>query len=104
MKNLLQRVIGVGMLSMLDGFLGYNQMLVKEEDINKNAFTTPWGTCEYLRMLFELMNAGSTFHKAMDYAFRDLIKNIVEIYEDGLTIFSKDRKDHICHMRQIFDI
>jgi hypothetical protein len=32
MENLLQRVTGSSMLSMLDGFSRYNQVLVKEED------------------------------------------------------------------------
>jgi hypothetical protein len=40
MENLLQRVTRLGMLSMLDGFSGYNQVLVKEEDRHKTAFTT----------------------------------------------------------------
>jgi hypothetical protein len=48
------------MLSMLDGFSG-TTILVKEEDRSKTTFTTPWGTYEYLRMSFGLMNVGSTF-------------------------------------------
>jgi hypothetical protein len=54
------------MISMLDGFSGYNQIRVKEEDRHKTTFTTPWGTFEYLRMPFGLSNAGATFQRAMD--------------------------------------
>jgi hypothetical protein len=50
METLLQRVTGSGMISMLDGFLGYNQIRLKEEDRHKTTFTTPWGTFEYLRI------------------------------------------------------
>jgi hypothetical protein len=32
MEMLLQQVIGSALMSMLDGFLGYNQVLVAEED------------------------------------------------------------------------
>jgi hypothetical protein len=32
MEHLLQRVTGAGMMSMLDGFSGYNQVLLKRED------------------------------------------------------------------------
>jgi hypothetical protein len=39
----------------------------------------------------------------MDYAFRDLIRKIIEIYQDDLTVFSKNRKDHISHLRQVFE-
>jgi len=61
METLLQRVIGSKIMSMLDGFSGYNQVLVRKEDQNKPTFTTPWGTFEYLRMPFGLLNAGATF-------------------------------------------
>jgi hypothetical protein len=63
MEHLLQRVTGAGMMSMLDGFSRYNQVLVKKEDQLKTAFTTPWGTFMYLRMPFGLMNVGSTFQE-----------------------------------------
>jgi len=61
METLLQRVTGSKIMSMLDGFSGYNQVLVRKEDQNKTTFTTPWGTFEYLRMPFGLLNAGATF-------------------------------------------
>jgi hypothetical protein len=48
MEYILQRVTGEEMMSMLDGFSGYNQVLVKEDDQLKTAFTTPWGTYKYL--------------------------------------------------------
>jgi hypothetical protein len=40
----------------------------------------------------------------MDYTFKDLIGKIIEIYQDDLTMFSKDRKDHVKQLKQIFDI
>jgi ribonuclease HI len=103
MEHLLQRVTGAGMMSMLDGFSGYNQVLLKREDQLKTAFTTPWGTFMYLRMSFGLMNVGATFQRAMDFAFRDLIQKIIEIYQDDLTVVSKDRKDHLSHLRIVFE-
>lgn len=103
METLLQRVTGSGMISMLDGFSRYNQVRVREEDRHKTTFTTPWETFEYLRMPFGLSNAGATFQRAMDYAFRGLIGKIIEIYQDDLTVFSKDGKAHINHLRQVFE-
>ncbi len=87
MENLLQQVSGVGMISLLDGFSGYNQFLLKGLDQENTTFNTPWGTFKYLRMLFGLTNAGSTFQRAMDFSFRDLIWKIIEIYQDDLTFF-----------------
>ena len=88
---------------MLDGFSGYNQVLVKKEDQHKTTFTSPWGTFEYLRIPFRLLNAGAIFQRAMDYAFNDLIGKIIEIYQDDLIVFSKERSDHIAHLRKVFE-
>jgi hypothetical protein len=99
METLLQRVTGSKIMSMLDGFSGYNQVLVRKEDQNKTTFTTPWGTFEYLRMPFGLLNAGATFQRAMDFAFHELMGKIIKIYQDDLTVFSKERSDHISHLR-----
>ena len=48
-------------MSMLDGFFGYNHILVHLEDKEKTTFTTPWDTLMYSKMPFGLMNAGATF-------------------------------------------
>ena len=103
METLLQRVIGSTMMSMLDGFSRYNQVVIKDEDRHKTTFTTPWGTFEYLRMPFGLTNARATFQRAMDYAFKELIAKIIEIYQDDLTVFSKERSNHIDHLRKVFE-
>ena len=61
MDHLLQRVVGSSRISSLDGFSGYNQVLVHPNDQEKTAFTTPWGTFMYVKMPFGLMNAIATF-------------------------------------------
>jgi hypothetical protein len=57
MEHILQRVTDSSTMSMIDGFSGYNQIFVLHEDREKTAFTTPWGTFMYAKMLFGLMNA-----------------------------------------------
>ena len=44
-------------------------------------------------MPFGLLNAGATFQRAMDFAFKELIVKIIEIYQDDLIVFSKERSD-----------
>jgi hypothetical protein len=102
MGHLLQIVTGAGMMSMLDGFSRYNQVFLKREDQLKMTFTTPWGTFIYLRILFGLMNIGGTFQIEMDFSFRGLIHKIIDIYQDDLTVISKERKEHISHLIIIF--
>jgi hypothetical protein len=88
---------------MLDGFSGYNQVLLKREDQLKKTFTTPWGTFMYLRMSFGLMNSRATFRRPMDFAFIDIIQKTIEIFQDDLTIVSKNRKDHLLHVSIVFE-
>jgi hypothetical protein len=39
----------------------------------------------------------------MDFSFRDLIGKIIEIYQDDLTVVSKERNAHVSHLRKIFE-
>lgn len=94
MEKLFQRITGSTTLSLLDGFSKYNQVWVKEHDRHKTAFNIPWGAFEYLRMPFGLLNVGANFQRAVDYAFRDLMEKIIEIYQNDLIVFSKER--HSC--------
>ena len=66
MEAMLQQFTGLELMSMMDGFLGYNQVLVDEKEQFKKTFTTPWGTYVYVRMPFGLINAGATFQRAID--------------------------------------
>ena len=61
MDHILQKEVGSQRLSMLDGFSGYNQVLVHLEYQEKKTFTTPWRTFMYAKMPFGLMNVGVTF-------------------------------------------
>jgi len=45
----------------MDGFLGYNQIKMAPEDMEKTNFITIWGTFCYKVMLFGLKNAGATY-------------------------------------------
>jgi ribonuclease HI len=69
MEQILQQVSGSERLSLLDGFSGYNQVLMSPPDQLKTTFRTPWGTYAYRKMPFGLINAGATFQRAMDIAF-----------------------------------
>jgi len=69
MDQLLQMVLEAQILSMLDGFSGYNQVNVDSTDREKKSFTTPWGTFMYAKMPFGLTNAGATFQRVMHVVF-----------------------------------
>ena len=85
---------------MLDGFSGYNQVLVHPIDQEKTSFTMPWGTFMYSKMPFGLMNAGATFQRAMDIAFSEEKDKFVVIYLDDITVFSKTDEKHLQHLER----
>eukprot|EP00253_Pinus_taeda_P022399 PITA_22399 len=102
MEQILQSVAGSELMSFLDGFSGYNQILVHPDDRLKTTFRTKWGTYAYQKMPFRLINAGATFQRAMDIAFKGLINKTVAVYLDDITVFSKERSNHLHDLNQIF--
>jgi hypothetical protein len=95
-------MFGSQKISMLDGFSGYNQIMVHLDDKKKTAITTPWGTFMYEKMLFGLMNEGETFQSAMDIAFSDEKNNFIIIYLDDITVYSVSDDEHLKHLRRDF--
>ena len=86
MDHILNFVFGSELMSMLDGFSGYNQISVEPEDQHKIYCITPWGT---YRMPFGLINVGATFQRLMHHSFADFNNKIIVMYLDDLIVFSK---------------
>jgi hypothetical protein len=53
-------------------------------------------------MSFGFVNADATFQRAMQISFDDIIGKIIQIYLDDLTVYSRNRPDHFCHLKQVF--
>lgn len=102
LNEVLQIVNSSQMMSFLDGYSGYNQVMVQYEDCHKTSFTTKWGRFTYRRMPFGLINDGATFQHTMDIAFKDLIGKCIIIYMDDLTVFSKRWGDHVSDLCKVF--
>jgi hypothetical protein len=90
------------MISMIDEFSGYNQIVFHENDREKIVFTTPWGTFMYDKMSFGLMNAGENFQREMDIAFVGEKYKFIVIYLDDLKFFSNSDTEHLLQLRQTF--
>jgi len=88
--------------SFVDCYAGYHQILMDEEDAEKTAFITPWGTYCYRVMPFGLKNAGATYMRAMTTVFHDMIHKEIEVYVDDVIIKSKHQADHVGDLRKFF--
>ena len=74
-----------------------------QEDREKTAFITPWGTFCYRIMLFGLKNAGATYRRTMTTLFHDMIHTEVEVYVDDIIIKSKRAEDHLIDLERLFE-
>ena len=79
MDQILQSVSSLVLLSLLDGFFRYSQVLVTKDDCLKTTFQTKWGTFTYAKMQFGLIIVGATFKWAMDIAFQGHINRFVVV-------------------------
>ncbi|PKI60933.1 hypothetical protein CRG98_018679 [Punica granatum] len=89
--------------SFMDGFSGYNQIRMAEEDKIKTTFTTMWGTFCYRVMPFGLKNVGATYQRAMVTLFHDMMHKEVEVYVDDMIAKSKEGEDHLVNLKRLFD-
>ncbi|XP_062075055.1 uncharacterized protein LOC133779070 [Humulus lupulus] len=77
---MLERLAGHRYYFFLDGYSGYNQIVIAPEDQEKKTFTCPFGTFAFRRMPFALCNAPATFQRfkgiEVDKAKIDLIHSL----------------------------
>jgi len=78
---------GCELLSFLDCYSGYHQILLKEDDQIKTSFITPFGAYCYTTMSFGLKNAGATYQRVIQQCLHDEIRDdLVEAYVDDVVI------------------
>ena len=93
------------LLSFMDGFSGYNHILIALEDIPKTAFRCPGsiGTFEWSVMPFGLKNSSSTYQGAMNSIFHDMLGHHMEVYIDDIVVKSKRVSENVDHLRKSFE-
>ena len=77
-------------LSLLDGYSGYNQIFIVEDDVAKIIFWYPeaLGTYEWMVMPFGLKKGGITYQRIMNSIFHDFIETFMQVYIDDIVIKS----------------
>ncbi|KAL5568863.1 hypothetical protein UlMin_025438 [Ulmus minor] len=85
--QMLDRLAGREYYCFLDGYSGYNQIVIAPEDQHKTTFTCPYGTFSFRRMPFGLCNAPATFQRCMMAIFTEMVEHFVEVFMDDFSIF-----------------
>ena len=93
------------LLSFMDSFSWFTQILIVIGDITKTAFRCPCslGTFEWLVIPFGLKNANITYQKDINVIFHDMLGHHMEIYIDDIVVKSKKVTKHVNHLRKSFE-
>ncbi|SAM00834.1 hypothetical protein [Absidia glauca] len=94
----LEQLAGARFFSSIDLKSGYHQVRIHEDDIPKTAFTTRYGSFEFVVLPFGLTNAPPTFQRLMNKVLGDAL-----VYLDDILIYSKTKEEHLQHVRLVLE-
>jgi hypothetical protein len=93
---------GCDLLCFFNCYSGYHQIAIKEEDQEKTAFITPFGTYYYTIMSFGLKNIGATYQRAIQACFKRQLNKNVEAYVDDVVVKTRNSDMLITDLEETF--
>ncbi|KAH7575575.1 hypothetical protein JRO89_XS02G0153000 [Xanthoceras sorbifolium] len=94
---------GHKLLSFMDAFSGYNQILMHPDDQEEIAFVTEHDIFCYKVMPFGLKNARATYQRLVNKMFREMLGLTMEVYIDDMLFKSLQVERHLENLQQAFD-
>jgi hypothetical protein len=95
------QLAGAKVFSKVDLHSGYHQIKIRPKDVPKTAFSTRYGSYEYLVMSFGLTNASAHFMYLMNSVFMPELDMFVVVFINDILIYSKSKEEHVRHLRII---
>ncbi|KAK0589925.1 hypothetical protein LWI29_020308 [Acer saccharum] len=102
--QLIDSIAGNKLLSFMDAFSRYNQIMMHPADQDKISFITGQGLYCYKVMPFGLKNAGATYQHLVNKLFKPLIGKSMEGYIDDMITKSQEAHQHPKDLRQTFQV
>ena len=100
--RLVDAFAGHCVLSFMDAFSGYNQIIMDPSDQEKTVFITKEGLYCYKVMPFRLKNAGATYQRLVNKIFDEKIGRSMEVYVDDVLVKSPTIEQHIKDLADTF--
>ncbi|MCO5577245.1 hypothetical protein L7F22_031072 [Adiantum nelumboides] len=95
--EILNEVAGYERYTVCDGYSGYFQIRIAEEDQKKTTFVTPWGCFAYRVMPFGLTNAPATFQRFVTHVFQPFFGKSIRVFIDDFCIYSS----RVLHLEKV---
>jgi hypothetical protein len=95
---LFDQLAGAKVFSKVDLRSCYHQIKILPDDVLKTAFSTRYGSYEYLVMSLGLTNALAHFMYLMNSVFMPELDKFVMVFIDDILIYSKSEEEHAQHL------
>lgn len=101
---MIQNLGGAKIFSTIDLESGYHQILIRENDREKTAFSVNHAKFQFTRMPFGLKNAPRIFQRCVNDILHEFIGEFAYVYIDDVLIFSNTYEEHKKHISTIFRV
>ena len=100
-EDLLSRPSQHKIFSTMDMCGAFHCVRIKKEDREKTAFSTPFGSFQFIRMCFGLSNSPATFSRLVQQILQDVPIELVYSYLDDTLVCGKNLEEHLSTMDDV---